>query len=162
MEQVLYWSYAGSGSRRRPRPSPERLDGVYAGWNLDEEVLGEWRESVVKAAKKAASGKLFQTAGHLWFKLLRLNPSDSEATKGYMKLVDKSGGGFGTGGKSPEWIARQNERHADWKNAFEKKTREYELRTTSRTSSSRSRTTRSTRSTPSLASSTITRPGSRP
>lgn len=131
----LYWSRKYSGRTKELEELAPLFEGQWEGANKDIEILTAWDEQLRDAAKKAGSKKQYRLAGHLMDRLLELNAGDSKLEKEYAKLADKagqqlSGGAFVASSirrKSPEWLARQNKEHEDWKNPFERETDNYRI-----------------------------------
>lgn len=133
----MYWSLRAAGEKKELEEVVEELDALYDGWNRDEEVLDVWQAAASKAASKAGSRKQFRLAGHLMNKLLDLNPQDKRLAKDYDKLADKAGAELSGGAfvsdkvrrKSAKWLARNNAKHADWENRWERETKYYDIET---------------------------------
>lgn len=133
----LYWAYKAEGAKSELEEITGIMDELYPGWNQEYETLEVWQKSTLKAAKAASGKKQFRLAGHLMNKLLDLNPQDSKLAKEYDKLADKAGAELSGGAfvsdkvkrKSTKWLARNNAKHAEWENRWEKKTKSYDVET---------------------------------
>ncbi len=131
----LYWSRKYSGRTKELEELAPLFEGQWEGWNRDDEILAAWDEELREAAKKAGARKQYRLAGHLMDRLLELNAGDTKLEKDYAKLADKagqqlSGGAFVAASirrKSPDWLARENNKHEHWENPFERETKNYEI-----------------------------------
>ncbi|MBO46519.1 MAG: hypothetical protein CMJ96_06435 [Planctomycetes bacterium] len=132
-----WWSRKYTGELKDPEKLADDLSKLWEDWNQDGIILEEWEAQLATAAQKAASKKYYRLAGHLMDKLLALNVDDTKLEKEYDKLAKKageqlSGGAFAAASirrKTAQWLAKQNEKHEDWKNPFERKTKHYDLYT---------------------------------
>lgn len=133
----LYWSHRAAGAKKETAALAEELDALHPDWNLDGLALEEWSAATYNAFKTAKGKKHFRLAGHLLAKLMELDPGNKRLAKDYDKLIDDAGNEV-TGGafvsskvrsKSPRWIAKQNAKHEDWEERWERKTKFYELET---------------------------------
>ncbi|MGB0952028.1 MAG: DUF1570 domain-containing protein [Planctomycetota bacterium] len=133
----LTWAYAASGNEAGLEVVSGKMTELYEDWQADTVTLGVWADGVAKAAKSATSKKQYRLAGHLLTKLLDLNPQDAKLAKTYEKLIDKAGNEVSGGAfvsdkvkrKSAKWLAKNNAKHSDWENRWEKKTKHYEIET---------------------------------
>lgn len=131
----MYWSRKYGGQEDALEELAPLFEGQWEGWDKDEAILDAWDESLREAAKKVGSRKQYRLAGHLMDRLLELNAGDAKLEKDYAKLADKagqqlSGGAFVAASirrKSPDWLARENKKHEDWENPFERETKNYEI-----------------------------------
>ncbi len=134
----LSWSHRYSGRDAEATAAAAVLDELTDIGRLDEPVLDAWSASTLKAAQSAAKDKQYRLAGHLYQKVLALRQGDERLLKDYDRLVDKageqlSGGSFVAGAvrrRSPEWLAKQNEKHATWDKAYERRTEHFQIKTT--------------------------------
>ncbi|MDP6850653.1 MAG: hypothetical protein QF524_06915 [Planctomycetota bacterium] len=132
-----WWNRKYTGGLKDSETISAELNELWEDWNQDGLILEDWEAQLSTAAKKAASKKYFRLAGHLMDKLLALNVGDAKLEKEYEKLAKKageqlSGGAFAAASirrKTPQWLAKQNAKHEDWKNPFERKTKHYDLYT---------------------------------
>lgn len=133
----LYWAWKAEGAKKELEALTAELDALYEGWNQESNTLEVWQKSTLKAAKAASGKKQFRLAGHLMNKLLDLNPQDTKLVKEYDKLADKAGAELSGGAfvsdkvkrKSAKWLARNNAKHSEWENRWEKKTKSYDVET---------------------------------
>jgi tetratricopeptide (TPR) repeat protein len=133
----LYWAWKAQGAKKELEALTAELDALYEGWNQESQTLEVWQKSTLKAAKAASGKKQFRLAGHLMNKLLDLNPQDTKLVKEYDKLADKAGAELSGGAfvsdkvkrKSAKWLARNNAKHSEWENRWEKKTKSYDVET---------------------------------
>lgn len=134
----IYWSHAYTGNSSEADAIADELEDIWDGWNRDEKLVTEWQDSVQKAIRSAAgSAKQYRLAGHLYGKLLDLDPTDRDLLQGVERLESRAGstasGGAFVADKiqrlPPKHIARVNRNHRDWENAFNRKTKSYEIYT---------------------------------
>ncbi|MFT7516480.1 MAG: hypothetical protein ACI84O_000261 [Myxococcota bacterium] len=133
----LAWSYTASGDKDALATISEELTEIYIDWNADNLILAEWQGEAAKAASKAGSGKQYRLAGHLLSKLLDINPRDKKLNKSWDKLASDAGNEVSGGAfvsdkvrrKSPAWLEKNNARHSDWENRWQRKTKYYEINT---------------------------------
>lgn len=131
----LYWSHDYSGRAKEAAGTAAALAALWDGWNKDGQIVGGWREAVVKAARNAAGSRQYRVSGHLMSKLLDLDPVDAELSKEYDKLYEKAGEMLSGGAfvaervrrRSPAWVERQNRLHENWESAFKRRTSNYEV-----------------------------------
>jgi hypothetical protein len=131
----LYWSYDYTGRDKEAKAFAAELDGVWEGWNADAEFLATWRKGFQRTIDRAMSKKQYRVAGYLMDKLMDLDQRDPDLRRSYDRLFDKAGESLSGGDfvaarvrrRSPGWVDRQNEKHADWENAFKRKTRHYSI-----------------------------------
>jgi len=132
-----WWNRKYTGQLNDSEAAAESIAALWTGWNQDELILEEWESNLEAAAKKASGKKFYRLAGHFMDRLMKLNVGDKKLEKSYEKLADKagqelSGGAFAAASirrKSPQWLAKQNEKHQHWESPFERKTKHYNLNT---------------------------------
>lgn len=131
----ITWSRKYNGSEFDPEELAPLFEGQWDGYAMDDEILAAWDESLRDAAKKATGKRQYRLAGHLMDRLLELNPGDKKLEKDYEKLADKagqelSGGSFVAASirrKSPDWLAKENQKHEHWESPFERETKNYKI-----------------------------------
>jgi len=133
----LAWSFNASDKNKDLAALAEELTELYEGWNVDEAIIAEWQADAAKAAAKAASGKQFRLAGHLYSKLLDINPRDKKLNKAWDKLADAAGNEVSGGAfvsdkvrrKSSKWLEKNNAKHSNWETRWQRKTKYYDVNT---------------------------------
>jgi len=134
----LYWAHAYSGREDEAKEMAELLEELHPDWDLDEPVIRDWADATLKAARDAAKDKRYRLAGHLFGKVLDLRQNDAKLITEYERLLKRageqvSGGAFVADSvrrRSARWILRQNEKHSEWEDAFERKTQHFLVKTT--------------------------------
>ena len=133
----LAWSLSATNNKKELEALQEELTTIYEGWNADDLILNEWKNDATKAATKAASSKQFRLAGHLLSKLLDLDPRNKKLNKAWEKLADTAGNEVSGGAfvsdkvrrKSAAWLEKNNAKHSEWENRWERKTKYYQIET---------------------------------
>ncbi|MDP6963050.1 MAG: hypothetical protein QGF46_02675, partial [Planctomycetota bacterium] len=133
----LAWSFKAAGKTKEFKTISEELTEIYEKWNVDDTIISTWQSAAAKAASKAASSKQFRLAGHLYSKLLDINPRDKKLIKAWDKLADTAGNEVSGGAfvsdkvrrKSASWLEKNNAKHSDWENRWQRKTKYYDVHT---------------------------------
>lgn len=134
----LYWADKYAGREDEAAARAAELEALEPNWDLDEPLIDAWTDAALEAARVAVKNKQYRLAGHLYDKVLNLRQGDERLLAEFDKLAKKAGEQLSGGAfvaatvrrRSPAWIRRQNEKHADWEHAFERRTRHLEVKTT--------------------------------
>ncbi len=133
----LYWAQHFTGKDEEAEATASHLAEIWPDWNADAPIVAEWVAAARRAAEKATRNRDYRFAGHLTQRLLDYLPNDPKLAKDYERLTARAGE-IASGGsfvadkvrrRSPKWIERQNRAHSEWKNAFQRKTAHYLIKT---------------------------------
>lgn len=127
----LYWSLVAEGEKRESAQLVKEFEGSVGEWNAEEELLEDWREAALRAVDTCTGrAKQYVAAARILQHLSDWDPNHDAVAKEQRKLASKMASWSGARARSLEWIAREDARHTEWKNAYKAKTDHFIVETT--------------------------------